>query len=288
LTVGDLGDSDYFHPYALSDSADPVYTIRCWRYACPSIDGAKVRIPAQARPAQGTDRHLTVSDTSSGWLYDFYKAETFGPAGGSVTDWNKRRDPAGGDLWIGTGGKSTISGDGRGVGGDGGNAAKTGLLAGPIRGVELEAGVINHMLFMVVRCTSGQHIYPAQGNAGVCSSTADAPPTGQVFRLKMSNADIDALPIPRWRKTIYKAMAQYGMYVGDTGGSSAFGVWAESDRTFLDYGAEGAMQRFARTHQSEGGIVASSTPGKWYLDMKGIDWRSKLVAVDPCVIAKAC
>ena len=291
LTVGDSGTSDYFHPYAFPTSKDPVYTIRCWRYACPSIEGAQVRIPPRARPAQGTDRHLTIVDQPSGWIYDFYKTETSGPAGGAVSDWNKRRDPgvtpAGGVLWIGSGGKSTASGDGRNSGG-GANAAKTGLLAGPIRGAELEAGAINHMLFMLVRCTSRGYVFPAQGKAAVCSSTANAPPTGQVFRLRMSDGEIDALPMPKWRKTIYKAMARYGMYVGDTGGSSAFGVWAESDRSYLDYGAEGAMQRFARTHKNEGGISQSSTPAKWYLDMKGIDWRSKLVAVDPCVIARTC
>ncbi len=288
LTVGDSGASDYFHPYALPTSSDPLYTVRCWRYACPSIEGAQVRIPVKAKPAGGGDRHLTIMDQSSGWLYDFYKTETYGKPGGPVEDWNRKRSSTGGEIWIGSGGKSHVDGDGRGVSGDGANAAKTGLLAGPITGAELEAGAINHMLFMLVSCTNGQYVFPAQGRAAVCSSTQDAPPTGQVFRLAMSDSEIDASSAPKWRKTIYKAMARYGMYVGDTGGSSAFGVWAESDRSYLDFGAEGAMQRFARTHQGEGGISQSSTPGKWYLDLKGIDWRSKLVAIDPCVIAKAC
>ncbi|MDP8910330.1 MAG: hypothetical protein M3N47_14720 [Chloroflexota bacterium] len=288
LSVGNSGRHDYFHPYALSKSTDPLYTIRCWRYACPSIEGAQVRIPVEAKPAQGTDKHLTIVDQSAGWLYDLYKTETYGRSGGSVANWKRTRSPSGGDIWIASGGKTHIDGDGRGVAANGATAAKTGLLAGPIRGAELEAGAINHMLFMFVKCTNGRYVYPAQGKAATCSSTSDAPPDGQAFKLAMTDAEIAALPAPNWRKTIYRAMARYGMFVGDTGGSSAFSIAAESDRTYLDYGYEGAMQRFARTHQGEGGIRESSTPGMWYMDLDGIDWRSKLQAIDPCVIAKTC
>src|SRR5687768_13026361 len=110
------------------DADDPVYRIHCWRYSCPSIEGQSVRIPANARPAQGTDRHLTIVDRAGGYLWDLYKMETAGPSGGSVTNWNKLRSPTGGVLYIGSGGRERIDGDGRGIAGDGANAAKTGLL----------------------------------------------------------------------------------------------------------------------------------------------------------------
>ena len=65
---------------------------------------------------------------------------------------------------------------------------------------------------------------------------------GTRFQLAMTPAQIEALPVPAYRKTILRAMARYGMYVADTGGSWAviqvsalvtmsFGLedrWAES------------------------------------------------------------
>jgi hypothetical protein len=43
------------------------------------------------------------------------------------------------------------------------------------------------------------------------------PALGQHFYLDMSSAEIDALNVPAWKKPILHAMAEYGMFVGDTG-----------------------------------------------------------------------
>jgi len=295
-TISPDTNDDYSHPFYFSKSSDPLFTVHCWRYPCPSIEGLQVRIPAQAKPAgdadysNGGDMHMTVVDQTSNWVWDFYKTETYGDLNGPVLG-DRLRATTPGTIWIGSGGRNMINGDARGVTGDGSNAAKTGLLAGPIRAEELEAGIIPHKLFMVVKCTAMGYVYPAQGNASTCPDTTNAPSDGQVFYLDMTDTEINALSAPTWRKTILKAMAHYGMYVGDTGGSSAFGVQMISDSTYTAYGQEGAMQKFARMHQSEGGITASgSTPGKWYMDLTqpGLDWFAKLNAVDACVIQNSC
>ena len=76
---------------------------------------------------------------------------------------------------------------------------------------------------MVVKCTNGTAVYPAGSDTGrSCSSIGlsnqNAPAMGQHFVLNMSVAEIEALPDPGWQKTVLRAMAEYGLYVGDTGG----------------------------------------------------------------------
>lgn len=64
-TFNSAPPNDYAHPIYFSTPSDPEYT-----YGCPSSDGycayagAKLRIPAQARPAGAWDFHLCVIDQS--------------------------------------------------------------------------------------------------------------------------------------------------------------------------------------------------------------------------------
>jgi hypothetical protein len=297
MAVGNLDNGakapngqDWDHPFVASTGSDPSYTIRCWRYACPSIEGTTVRIPTSATPAQGTDKHLAVLDQTSNRVVDLYKTETIGCSnganagcGGGVENWQKVRDPSGGTLWIGSGGYEAIDGDGRGVNGDGATAAKTSLLAGPIQPYELANGSIPHVLFGVIGCVSGQTVYPAQGKGHQCSDPTNAPPTGQRFELALSDAQIDALPGPVWRKAIWKAMAHYGVMVGDTGGDgTGLTIQPISDHSF---GSTGSFRSWASAHVDGTYVTASgSTPGKYYLNLttnRGFDLAANLRAVQP-------
>ena len=58
---------------------------------------------------------------------------------------------------------------------------------------------------------------------------------GQHFFLEMTDAEIEALSVPAWQKTILRAMARYGLYVGDTGGGG-WGVQFESGSSFTSFG----------------------------------------------------
>jgi hypothetical protein len=268
LIAGDADTRwDYSHPLYYARPSDPVFTIRCLEsWGRCSIEGAQVRIPDAARASGGSDGHLTVIDQASGWEYDLWQVRSK-PAGGGVltTSW---------------GGRTRIDGDGLG---SSGTAAGYGSAAGIIRAEELAAGRIDHALFMVIKCGSGGEVYPAQGTGSRCSDPTNAPPMGSRFQLALSGAQIDALPGPAWKKAILRAMAEYGMYFGDTGGDG-FGIQFESGSSYTSFGVEDAMVAFAR----QAGVPRNGD-GKFSFDLRdGVDWRRHLRVVDPCESQGSC
>ena len=289
LSMGDIkplktnpapGD-DYYHPYFFPRSSDPIYTIRCNKHGsdCP-IEGRRVRIPASARPASGSDAHMVVIDQASGWEYDF---------------WNVQTVPLprnGGPITIGWGGRTRI------INGPGGGTAatespavmsSTGAIGGVIRFQELAAGHIDHALFMVVGCSNGRMVYPGRDYGGTCADTTNAPASGQWLQLNMTNNQINALRIPSWQKTILRALARYGGFVGDTGGNEAFGLELESQQTYTSVGAVNPYIAWASKQATKrnSNIIRYSDGGvkRYALDIaKGVDWKQKLRVIDPCVI----
>jgi hypothetical protein len=259
--------SDWYHPTYYNSASDPLYTVHCVKYAC-AIEGLQVRIPVQARPAAGGDGHMTVVDQSSGWEWDFWQVQS--------------RSSSGGTLDISDGGRTLIEGDG--LGSDA-NAGQWGLLGGIIRAPEMQAGHIDHALFMVVGCTHSGYVYPAEGDAGHCSDQTNAPVDGQLLQLDMTDSQIDALAVPAWKKTILRALAHYGAYVGDTGGNEAFSLQFESGSTYTSFGVTDPMVTFA-SQQTSG---VSGSGGKWYFDLaSGVDWADHLRVLDPCVARASC
>ena len=104
---------------------------------------------------------------------------------------------------------------------------------------------------------------------------------GARFQLAMPLEEIAALPVPPWKKTILRAMAEYGMYMGDTGGQ--WGVAFESGATYTSFGLEDEMVRFAR----ENGVPERG--GRYVFNIRdGIDWGRHLRVVDPCVAEGRC
>ena len=263
-----VGSNDWAHPYYFNHSTDPLYTVHCTRYACPTMEGQQVRIPTHARPAGGGDAHMTIFDQSTNYEWDFWKSSV----------------PSGSTLNVAGGGKMPVSGDGTASAGNGANAANTGLFWGTIRPEEL-AGVIPHALSLVVYCTSG-YVYPASGNARQCSSVGqsntNAPPDGQLFKLAYTDAEIAALPIPAWKKAIVTALAHYGGYVQDTGGAGGIGIQFQSQQTYASYGSSGGWNQFLGRPD----VIGSTNNVEFEINL-GVDW-SRLHAVDPCVPDPGC
>lgn len=267
-------EADYYHPIYFSTSEDPLYELRAERpWGRAEIEGHRIRIPEAARPAAGGDAHLSVI-TEDGWEYDLW-AVAVKPRGG-------------GPLEFGWGGRTRIDGDGLG---SNATAAHFGLAAGVIRAAELRAGNIRHALMMGVRCTDAREraIFPAAPNTGEpCSdhegiADEDAPAMGARFVLDMSAAEIEALPVPPWKKTILTAMAEYGMIVGDAIGSGAWGLHLESGSSYTSFGVEDPLAEFAR---SQG---VPFWEGMYVFDLhEGVDWSSRLRLLDPCVTARQC
>jgi hypothetical protein len=263
-------NSDYWHPTYWAQPSDPLYTLHCTEdWGTCDIEGMQVRIPDGSRPAAGDDHHLTVVDQASGWEFDLWGVPTT-PRGG-------------GRLSFAWGGRTRIDGDGLL---SAGTAAGFGNLGGIIRAQELAAGRIDHALFMVVNCDSGEYVYPSYKSARPCSrigeSNTNAPPLGARFQLDMSAAEIDSMSVPTWKKTILHAMAKYGMYVGDTGGGS-WGIQMESGSTYTSFGVEDQFVTYAK----QAGVPEYD--GRWIFSLKdGVDWSRKLRVLDPCTSRGAC
>jgi hypothetical protein len=267
MTAGDADTPyDYSHPLYYPRADDPVFTLHCYETSwgtCP-IEGHRIRIPDAARPAGGGDAHMAVIDEASGWEYDLYKVRSK-PAGGGTLEFR----------W---GGRTRLDGDGLG---SNATAAHFGLSAGIIRAEEMAAGKINHALFMVVKCTSGK-VYPALGGGSQCADGTDAPAGGMRFQLGYTEAEIEALKVPRWKKTILHALRTYGAYVGDTGGGG-FNFQFESGSTYTSFGASDRLVDWASTQPG-----VTPYKGKYVLDLAaGVDW-SRMRVIDPCVSRGGC
>lgn len=265
--------NDYEHPIYYSKPTDPLFTVHCVEsWGTCEIEGAEVRIPDQARPAAGDDAHMAVIDAESGFEYDF---------------WQVRSKPTGGGtIKISWGGKTELDGDGRVA-----EATASGLAlsAGVVRAAEIESGEINHALFMVVECTNGEAVYPATDNPGrscqsMGKSSADAPPMGAHFFLDMSEGEIAALGAPEWQKTVLRALATYGAFVGDTGGGF---IKLESGASYTSFGKQDPWTAVGE----QAGVPSWTESGqKMYdFDMRNaVDWSQKMKIADPCVSQGGC
>jgi hypothetical protein len=126
---------------------------------------------------------------------------------------------------------------------------------------------------------NGSFVYPALHGGARCSGAdaADAPPMGTRFQLAMSDAQIDALAVPSWKKTILRAMAHYGMFVGDTGGGAGPGLMMESGTGYTSFGAEDPSVTFAKQQGLQPGWHSLYT----FDIASGVDWQSALRVVAP-------
>jgi hypothetical protein len=265
------GELDGGRPIYFSSPGDAPYTLHCTEHwgRC-ALEGLRVAVPAAAQPAGGSDAHLTVIDQRSGWEYDL---------------WGVSSKPArGGKLVFRWGGRTRVNGDGLG---SAAVAAGYATAAGVLRAEELSSGEIRHALFLGVKCDSGHFVYPARAVGESCSSLGlpnrNAPAMGRRFQLAMSDAQIAALSMPAWKKTILRAMAHYGMFVGDTGGS--WGLGQESSVVYTSFGQPDAWVTLARRWQ-----VPYYAPDRDYVfDLNdGVDWARYLRVVAPCVSQGTC
>jgi hypothetical protein len=167
---------------------------------------SSVPLPADARPAAGTDGHLVVWQPSTQTMWEF---------------WRLYRDSAG--TWhTSWGGKTTnVSASPGWLPAPYGATASSLALAGGLMTIQEQTnGVINHALALTVPQTiAGVFLAPAQRTDGNTPSW-EAIPEGMRFRLPAS-LDIDALHLPRETAMIAKAVQAYGMIVRDTGGAVA-------------------------------------------------------------------
>jgi hypothetical protein len=271
LYAGTAGTtSDWAHPTYFAQPGDPLYTLHATEeWGKNEINGIQIPIPEYARPAGGEDGHMTVV-TPEGWEYDFWRAQ-IPPKGGGTFSF----------AW---GGRTRIDGTGTG---SGGTASGFGNLAGMIRAPELKADRINHALFMTIKCAapntlfgdgaagasqySSSYVYPATGGGSPCPSGYQyALPLGAWLKLEITTAELNALSVPAWERTILVALREYGAFCGDTGGPG-MGFMFESSESYIAQGRPDPLVEYARENdipQTSGGLYAFSfgLSAEWWAD----------------------
>ena len=324
-------------PVYYSRVTDPLYTISCT--GCP-LNGLTLHIPAGALPEggvasnglqSGSDSHLTVIDLDGGFEYDFWQLQTL-PLPASTA--NNPSPPAivvsaGNRIALNSNGlyNYTTTPDATGGLGQNGTAAYFANSQGKIRLEELQAGAINHALFMLVRChndtegpsRSGRQnigvVYPADARGRLCSSLssaepsiANAPAMGAHFFYDRTPAEIDALALPAWKKTVLKALSQYGAFVGDT--ANRWGFDAEGSYQYFSAPEGNGWERWFNYAASTPGwalwLGDASDPGERYkgrlwdvmggpgatasdiADANTIDFANRLRVLQPCVSKGEC
>jgi hypothetical protein len=166
----------------------------------PSSALTGVPIPDAASPDPSGDAHLAILDRESGCEYDFWQAR-------------KR-----GQSWSATWGNSVrLSGSGVFPHGLSARGSGFALVAGLIRPSELAQGRIDHALVFSYPYTSAAgFVAPATESDGT-NPHSYALPEGARLQLDPS---LDISSLPRYERTIARALQRYGMYLGDTGGSN--------------------------------------------------------------------
>lgn len=175
-------------------------------YAPLQRDLEAVPIPDGARPAPGSDGHLTVYQPATDTLWELWLMRR------AADGWHAR--------W---GGKLTGVSDSPGFLASplGATATSLPLLGGLMRIDELQAGRIDHALALAIpEARAGLAVWPAQRTDG-SSTAARAIPEGTRFRLD-PDLDVDALALRPVAATMARAAQRYGIVVRDQAGAVTF------------------------------------------------------------------
>jgi hypothetical protein len=280
-------ESSWQHAMYFSRTSDPTYTLSCQRSArnCDqpnSAVGEQVHIPCGATVPNGTDMQLFIIDQSSGYEYDLV-----GLTPGQVLC-------GGGVFDVSLATRIPLTGDGRGS--CAADAACVGMSAGQVRVQELQAGSINHAIFIVdgVCDNSGTpaSLYPADPTNSCSGSNPGAPKVGQWYYLALTDAQISATGFPTWQQTILRALARYGMFVGDQGSTGAFDIFTEDQRTWSSFNRPNPWLAYAQQlARDPANNIRSASGTSVDFGMDNIPrsfWSENLRAVDACVIQRSC
>jgi hypothetical protein len=187
-------------PYVLVDKNQAKIPINFTEYGDES-DPGPYPIPLNAfveggNPNKG-DRHVLAVDKDAKMLYELFvaqpQADHWNAACGAK--FNLASNALREDTWTSA------------------DAAGLPILPGLVRYDEIARGVIDHAIRMTVDVSRKSYIWPARHQAGSTTS-ADAPPMGQRYRLK---AGFDTTGYPLAAKIVLVALKKYGMIVADNG-----------------------------------------------------------------------
>jgi hypothetical protein len=148
------------------------------------------------------DAHLSVADPTTNMVFSLWQAEKIG------NNWQAAY-----------GGLAALDGDGRETSGSS-TATNLSRYGAVIRAAEIQAGVIEHALFVSSDITAGTFRYPASKSDGT-NQGGVATPIPQGARIQLDPAiNLDGISgITDGEKIIAKALQTYGAFIGDKGGA---------------------------------------------------------------------
>lgn len=280
---------DVSHPIYFASTSDPVVTAHCNQYCGNFNNGSSsdytLHIPARARPASGDDHHMAVVQPD-GTEDDFW--EVTYPS----SNWSTGQTlTAGGGAHCG----NFYTGPGLIAGGAtaGGNC----LAAGLVRAAELQAGAINHALFLVAGGgTCNSFVFPASNSDGG-NTNANCAPMGSHLWLDIPDATIQAMGITSWEKAIMIAMHDHGGYVMDNGAPNGlFNPMMEDNAQFVAMGTSPIPTDTWAAGAGWYGVTINPSGSPWTASTRyianpswgGINWQAHLHIVAPCYAQKTC
>jgi hypothetical protein len=200
-------------PAYWAQPGDPEYDVQGLPAGAPP-ELRRLRIPTGARSADNSDGTMSVYDVNRGYVvlltdahYDA-ATDTWSASGGTVTYMSS-------NGLIATTGKSDNP---RNVGTHRGNNGATSY----VRYDMVKAGAIRNVLKIAVGPElSNRWVFPMTGSdGGVTDPAVGAPPEGLRLRLKAS-IDLHSLRLHPQALVIAQALQKYGVYIGDSGGTTA-------------------------------------------------------------------
>lgn len=181
-----------------------------------------VPIPRNAKPADGSDGHLTVYQPSTDTLWEFWRAHK------ERDGWHASWGGAMRNVSTSPGYYSNSSWEGL-TAGEGSNWGSTAsslpVIAGTVTVADIRSGHIDHALALAVPAPcAGTFSWPAQRTDGT-SDKHDCLPEGAHLRLD-PKLDLSKLDLPPITRMLAEAAQRYGMIVRDRTGR-ATGFYAE-------------------------------------------------------------
>ena len=214
-----------------------------WGAPLQTVLQAGVPIPNDARPAAGTDGHLTIWQPSTDTMWEFWKA--LKQADGWHASWGgaMQRVSRSPGYYTATSWTGLSASEGWNWGS---TATSLPVIAGTVMIDELRRGHIDHALALAIpNACAGSFSWPAQRSDG-SDSGRDCLPEGAHLRLD-PGLDLSTLSLPPITRMLADAAQRYGMIVRDRT-SHAVGFYAEDptrDRDRSVLGRGWAVRRFA-------------------------------------------
>lgn len=176
-------------------------------------------------------------------------------------------------------------------------ALDVGGLVGEIRANEWIAGAINHALYLNIGCEGGSNtVFPDLMNPADVCAPADTlkPLEGNLIFFDYTDAQINAMNLPPWQKTLITTMTHYGGYIGDAGSPTSFSFLIpsryEGDQAYELQGLTNPIYAYL-TGQT--GVVKDSASDNSYTlgmqawgnipNVNGTAFQFHMHIADPCV-----